>query len=245
MPENIIDITSDIDSTAITFESLDALIALALENHPDHDDLCAQVDAITEQGMRGNLPFDESLALRINVLTDAGGNRSHVDQIAERVKESITPSFRDNAPWIRDRLREGKFRFFSGGYYDYLAPAFREIFGARPDQILANHFIYDSGGRIVGYERNHPLAQNNGKAVLMRLLREAEVITGHAVILGDGNNDKQGRAEGAAHEFWHFVENIPTKYKDRNLEADAIIHNFNEVVERYSHYGAVMLQQTA
>lgn len=238
------DITADADSTAVTIETLDYLVDVALEDHRDHDKLCAEVEVITEKGMSGRLPFDESLAERIKILVRAGATQEHVDQVRQKVQESITPSFLENASWIRERLAAGKFRFASGGFYDYLQPAFAHVFGAEEHQVLANHFTYDDMGRITGYEHNNPLAQNNGKATLMCLLRDAGVITGHAVILGDGNNDRQARAPGAADEFWHFIENILEKYKDRRLEADAVVYDFDQVRERYNQFGAVALGRT-
>jgi D-3-phosphoglycerate dehydrogenase len=239
-------VASDVDSTALTIESLDRLFAIVLDDNSDAPALNERFAHITEAGMSGSLTFEESISDRVKLLADAKAHQEHVEQLKQEVPRYITATFMRCAPWISERLRQEKFHFFSGGFEDYLQEPLSDTFGAESHQVRANKFVYDRNGYIIGYDEARLLAQSHGKAKLIKALREAdkphEKIKGYVVMLGDGNNDRQAKAEGGANEFWQYVGNLaPDK---RRLQADATVYNFYDVVRRcYTTDGVALLRE--
>jgi D-3-phosphoglycerate dehydrogenase len=244
IPEKDVHVVSDADSTALTIESLDRLFTIVLDDSSNAPALNERFAHITEAGMSGNLAFEESISHRVELLADAKAHQGHVEQLKQEVPQYITATFMRCAPWIRRRLSQEKFHFFSGGFEDYLQEPLSDAFGAAPHQVRANKFVYDKQGYIIGYDKTRLLAQSHGKARLIKALREAddphERIQGYVVMLGDGNNDRQAKADDGANEFWQYVGNLdPDK---RRLEADATVYNFYDVVRRCYAMGGVALR---
>src|SRR3989338_10206993 len=77
----------DFDSTLVSIESLDELIALSIrENHePDEaGKILEEIRKITDMGMNGEIDFPESLSRR---LKKAPVNRSHIKKFGSRSEE--------------------------------------------------------------------------------------------------------------------------------------------------------------
>ena len=58
----------DFDSTFTQVEGLDELADIALQGHPDQAAVVAQIRALTDRGMAGEIGFQESLAKRLALL---------------------------------------------------------------------------------------------------------------------------------------------------------------------------------
>src|SRR4051812_15213697 len=91
----------DFDSTLVEAEALDELAALALALRPDGPEIVAEIARITDLGMQGKMPIDESLQRRLKLL-DAG--KADVEAVVGLLKARITASFRANAAFF-DRNR--------------------------------------------------------------------------------------------------------------------------------------------
>jgi D-3-phosphoglycerate dehydrogenase len=69
----------DFDSTLVRIETLEALADIALAGAPDAAAIRAEVAALTDQAMAGDLPFGEALRRRLALLPLT---RDHVAELA-------------------------------------------------------------------------------------------------------------------------------------------------------------------
>ncbi len=164
-------IVFDVDSTLVQGEVIEMLAARAGAE--------AEVRAVTEAAMLGELDFAE--ALRARVATLAGLPASVLTEVADELV--LTPGARTT---IRTLKRLG-FRcgVVSGGFTRVIAGLAEEL---ALDFVAANELEIHDGrltGRVVGEIVDRP-----GKAVaLARFAREAGVPLEQCVAVGDGAND--------------------------------------------------------
>src|ERR1700761_1055529 len=87
----------DFDSTFVTVEALELLGEIVLEAAPDREAKLAEVAALTEQAMNGDIGFSQALTRRIEILKP---RREHVAALVERLREKVTPSIQRNRAFI-------------------------------------------------------------------------------------------------------------------------------------------------
>jgi len=208
----------DFDSTLIEVEALDELARLALARRPDANEIVAQITRITELGMEGKLPIDESLRRRLKLL-DAG--RADVEAVIKLLKQRISASFRANADFF-ERNRE-RIYVISNGFKDYIVPVVAElsIDGAR---VFANTFIYDRTDRIVGYDAENLLAQAGGKSKQLLALG----LVGEVYVLGDGYTDLQMTETGRVTKYIAYTGNVSRPMVTQ--KADHVVASFDELL---------------
>lgn len=164
-------IVFDVDSTLIQGEVIEMLAARA--------GMEAQVAAVTEAAMRGELDFAESLHRRVATL--AGLPASVLDDVAEQVE--LTPGARTT---IRTLRRLGfHCGVVSGGFRQVIEPLAHELM---LDYVAANELEVVDGkltGRVIGQVIDRP-----GKAKALRdFAQQAGVPMEQTVAVGDGAND--------------------------------------------------------
>jgi phosphoserine phosphatase len=161
----------DMDSTLIQQEVIDLLA--------ERCGVGAEVAAITQAAMRGELDFTESLTTRVKLL--AGANA----EILESVKASITLT-----PGARTLIRTlhklgHKVGVVSGGFLDVIEPLLKEL---EIDFYRANKLEITDGkltGNILG-----SIVDKNGKALALREFASAENVNlSQTIAIGDGAND--------------------------------------------------------
>ena len=209
----------DFDSTLVDFETLEALADLALEGHTDAAAIRAEIGDLTDRAMAGDLPFGEALTRRLALLPLT---RDHVQALAARAVDHLTPSVRRNLDALR--AESGRVVILSGGFRDIIAPV-AELMGVAPERVLANDPIYDGEGRVTGVEDANPLAHADGKPAVIHGLK----LTGRVVMVGDGWNDAEVKLAGAADVFYAVTEIVrrPTVVKAADAEAaslDEVLH---------------------
>jgi phosphoserine phosphatase len=159
------------DSTLIQQEVIDLLA--------ERCGVGAEVAAITQSAMRGELDFAESLTARVKLL--AGANA----EILESVKTSITLT-----PGARTLIRTlhklgHKVGVVSGGFLDVIEPLLKEL---EIDFYRANKLEITDGklsGNVLG-----SIVDKNGKALALREFASAENVTlSQTIAIGDGAND--------------------------------------------------------
>ena len=164
-------IVMDVDSTLVQGEVIEMLAS--------HAGCLAQVTAVTDAAMRGELDFEESLRERVALLEglDAGA----LDQVYDAL--TLAPGART---LVRTLKRLGyRFAIVSGGFTqvtDRIAADLGIDFAAANDLEVVDGKL---SGRIVG-----PVVDRAGKAdALRRFADEAGVSLGATVAIGDGAND--------------------------------------------------------
>jgi phosphoserine phosphatase len=164
-------IVLDVDSTLIQGEVIEMLAAYA-----GHE---AEVAAVTERAMRGEIDFEESLRARVRLL--AGLDESVLDRVYDDIV--ITPGART---LVRTLRRLGyRFAIVSGGF-THITERLAEDLGIHYSR--ANELEIVDGrltGEIVG-----DVVDRAGKAQALREFAEKVGVPEAAVIaIGDGAND--------------------------------------------------------
>ncbi|GAA4181517.1 phosphoserine phosphatase SerB [Streptosporangium oxazolinicum] len=164
-------IVMDVDSTLIQAEVIELLAA--------HAGCLEEVARVTEEAMRGELDFAESLRRRVALLEGLS------EEVFEKVRKELvlTPGARTLVRTLK-RL-DYRFAIVSGGFTQ-LTDALVEDLGI--DYSAANTLEVVDGvltGRVVGEIVDRP-----GKArALERFAREAGIPISQTVAIGDGAND--------------------------------------------------------
>jgi phosphoserine phosphatase len=161
----------DVDSTLIQDEVIE-LIA-------EHAGTAEEVAAVTEQAMRGELDFTESLHARVATL--AGLPASALDEVREAVR--LTPGARTLVHTLK--LLGFTVAVVSGGFAEVVEPLAADL---GVDHVRANRLEIEDGrltGRVVG-----EVVDRAGKAAALRELATALGLPlTRTVAIGDGAND--------------------------------------------------------
>ncbi|WP_035563600.1 phosphoglycerate dehydrogenase [Hymenobacter sp. IS2118] len=206
----------DFDSTFTQVEGLDELAEIALHGQPNQAEVVAQIRALTDQGMAGEIGFQESLARRLALL---GANERHLVPLVARLQTKVSESIRRNGDFFRrfaDRIY-----VVSSGFREFIEPVVAE-YGIAPSHVLANTFTFDAAGNITGCDPTNVLSRDGGKIRQLVLLD----LDGPVYVLGDGYTDYQIREAGLAHRFYAYTENVsrPTVV----AHADEVLPTFDE-----------------
>jgi len=164
-------IVMDVDSTLIQGEVIEMLAA--------HAGRLAEVAAVTEQAMRGELDFADSLRQRVTAL--AGLPESVLDEVYDAIE--LAPGART---MVRTLKRLGfRFAIVSGGF-SHITDRLAASLGI--DYAAANTLEIADGkltGRVLG-----DIVDRAGKAVALRRFADAAgVPLTQTVAIGDGAND--------------------------------------------------------
>lgn len=208
----------DFDSTFVTIETLEELASYALRNKSDKEKILAEMKAITAAGMRGDIPFSQSLTKRLQLFKT---NKKEVELFAQNLQKYITPSV------VRNKNLFTKYKdsiyIISGGFYDYMTIV-TDKFGLSRDHIIANHFIYDAEGNVSDADQRIALTKEGGKVQSIKNL----YLQGDIYVIGDGYTDYEIKAAGLATKFFAFCENVTRDTVTKH--ADHIVNTFDEVL---------------
>jgi len=208
----------DFDSTLVRIETLEALADIALDGRADAASIQAEVAALTDRAMSGDLDFGQALRARLALLPL---RREHVEILADRILDEGTPSVRRNLKFFNDHADQ--IVILSGGFRDIIAPIAQRL-GVSPDRVLCNDLTYDANGRVTGVDDANPLSHGNGKPEVIRGLG----LAGPIVMVGDGWNDAEVKLKGAADRFYAFTE---IARRERVVEvADAEARSIDELL---------------
>lgn len=188
----------DFDSTIICEESLELLADIALADAPDRAERRQTICTLTNQAMSGELPFDRALQERIALLK---AHRDHLTPLIEQLHTLITPSFLAVEQQIR--TLSSRIYVMSGGFTEFIAPVMHR-FGIEESHIIANRFVYDAEGWIVGVDTSLPLSQDDGKTLALQEMHLPRPLW----MIGDGFSDYQVKRSNCADVFFAFTENI-------------------------------------
>jgi D-3-phosphoglycerate dehydrogenase / 2-oxoglutarate reductase len=206
----------DFDSTFTQVEGLDELADIALAGQPDRAARVAQIKALTDRGMAGEIGFQESLSQRLALL---GANRRHLAPLVAHLQTKVSASIRRNAEFFRTHA--DRIYVVSSGFREFIEPVVAE-FGIGPNHVLANTFTFDSEGNITGCDPANVLSRDGGKIRQLVLLD----LDGPVYVLGDGYTDYQIREAGLAHRFYAYTENVSRP--SVVAHADEVLPTFDE-----------------
>ncbi len=211
----------DFDSTFVKTEGLEELASIVLRDKPGKEKILNKIKQITNLGMEGKMPFDQSLQQRIILLK---ANKSDIEKTIKQLKKKISSSILRNKSFFK-KYRNNIY-IISGGFKEFIIPIV-EKFGISQSHILANSFIINKNGQISGVDQNNPLSQSGGKIKAVKSLN----LKGDIYIIGDGYTDYEVKKMGAAKRFVAFTENVKREIVLQS--ADKIAPSFDEFL--YSH----------
>ena len=206
----------DFDSTFTQVEGLDELAEIALQGHPDQTSVVAQIRALTDQGMAGEIGLAESLARRLALL---GAHRRHLAPLVTRLRGKVSESIRRNAGFFLANAE--RIYVVSSGFREFIEPVVAE-YGIDAAHVRANTFTFDESGNITGCDATNVLSQNGGKIRQLVLLD----LSGPVYVLGDGYTDYQIREAGLADRFYAYTENVARPAVV--AQADQVLPSFDE-----------------
>jgi phosphoserine phosphatase len=164
-------IVMDADSTLLQGEVIDLLA--------ERRGCGAEVAAVTEAAMAGDLDFEEALRQRVRLL--AGLKESDLEAVQEAML--LTPGART---LVRTLKRLGyEIAVVSGGFTQVIEELVREL---GIDHLAANELVLDDG--LLTGELRGPIVDRAGKAeALTRFAAAAGVPVARTIAVGDGAND--------------------------------------------------------
>jgi phosphoserine phosphatase len=164
-------IVMDADSTLLQGEVIDLLA--------ERCGCGAEVAAVTEAAMAGDLDFEEALRQRVRLL--AGLKQSDLDAVREAMV--LTPGARTLVRTLKQLGYE--IAVVSGGFTQVIEELVREL---GIDHLAANELVLEEG--LVTGELRGPIVDRAGKAeALVRFAAAAGVPVARTIAVGDGAND--------------------------------------------------------
>src|SRR3954471_23138221 len=165
-------LAADMDSTMITVECIDELA--------DYAGLKAEVAAVTEQAMRGELDFEAALDARVALLK--GLDQRVIDHChAQRVR--ITPGAE---ALVRTMTANGAYCLLVSGGFSRFADRVAADIGF--DAALSNELMFE-GGRLSGTVRKPILGAEGKRQALLDAAHVRQIPLDAALAVGDGAND--------------------------------------------------------
>lgn len=185
----------DFDSTLIREESLEVLLAPQLAGQ---DDKLAALQAITHQGMNGELDFATSLGRRLAI---AAPDRATVARYGLAARDKLTPGMPD---LITDLRQRGvKVRIVSGGLREAILPVAHHL-GLPDDAVHAVQLRWHGDGSFAGVD--HEDAFSTGKVAGLRT--RAPQWSPPRIVVGDGMTDAAIWQAGLADHFVAFTAHV-------------------------------------
>ena len=165
-------LVADMDSTMIGVECIDELA--------DYAGRKAEIAAITERAMSGQIDFEAALDARVAML--AGLDEAAIDRCHdERVR--ITPGARE---LVRTMRRDGAYCLLvSGGFSRFADRVAREI---GFDRSVANALLLREG-RLTGKVARPVIGAEGKRQALLDAAAEQGIAVGESLAVGDGAND--------------------------------------------------------
>ena len=186
----------DMDSTLIQTECIDELAERA--------GVGAEVKAITESAMRGEIDFKESFKRRVALLKDL--DASVMEDIAQNMP--ITEGV-DRLMSVLKRCGY-KIAILSGGF-TYFGEFLQRKYGI--DYVYANELEIDEDGRLTGRYLGE-IVDGHRKAELLKLIAQVEKVNlAQTIAVGDGANDLQMLGEAGLGIAFHAKPRVVANAK--------------------------------
>jgi phosphoserine phosphatase len=165
----------DCDSTLSAIEGINELAV-------DHR---AEIEALTEAAMRGELALEEVYRRRLDAIRPT---LARLDALGQQYIQHVIPGARDVCEELTERGIE--VRIVSGG----LRPAvlhLAQFLGVPDDRVAAVDIYFDASGNYAGYDVSSPLARSGGKlAILNNWMPQ---LARPIMMVGDGSTDVEAK----------------------------------------------------
>jgi D-3-phosphoglycerate dehydrogenase len=217
----------DFDSTFIQVEALDVLCEIIYENNSNGQQVLSEIQRLTNLGMEGKLSLKESLTKRIELLQ---ANRDHLGSVIEALRHKVSNSVIRNRSFFKQHADD--IYIISNGFKEIIIPIV-QVYGIKPEHVLANTFRFDHNGKIIGFDEKDELCENKGKVLKIKSLN----LKGEVIMIGDGYTDYETLQGGAATKFYAFTENVSRAVVVE--KADRLAPSLDEILFDLSYKASV------
>ena len=164
----------DFDSTLVSIETLDFLIAKTSKNQAN------EIEKITQAAMSGKMTFADSLRTRF---ANINFTKFEVEELKSEICNYLTEGF---AFGLNQLKTDFDFYIISGGFLEIIYPVADKL-GIVRNNCFANNFIYQAE-KIIGFDDKNILAQNGGKPKIVEQIL-AKKSYEKIFMVGDGYTD--------------------------------------------------------
>ena len=164
----------DFDSTLVSIETLDFLIAKTSKNQ------AKEIEKITQLAMNGKMTFADSLRTRF---ANIQLTKTEIEELKSEICNYITEGF---VAGLEPLKNEFDFYIISGGFLEIIYPV-ADKFGIPHQNCFANNFLFD-GEKVSGFDEQNILAQNGGKPKIVEQIL-AQKSYQKIFMVGDGYTD--------------------------------------------------------
>ncbi|ADI37432.1 phosphoserine phosphatase, chloroplastic [Waddlia chondrophila 2032/99] len=188
-------IVFDFDSTLVQCESLEWILEEQLKGKPE---VKKQIHEITLKGLKGIIPFSESLTERLKL---AAPNRKAVAAFGQKALKMITSGI----PELISKYKKDGVDIWviSGGLYESLVPACKHL-GINEECVMGVRLLWGNQGEFLGIDPNDPLSRSKSAAAAA----VSFLWSRPCIVVGDSVSDYQLFNEGIADEFVLYTEHI-------------------------------------
>ncbi len=170
----------DCDSTLSTIEGIDELA------RGKGDDVFAQVVALTNAAMNGEIPISEVFPRRMELIQP---DRKLAAKVAAHYLATVVPGA---VEMIREMKQDGWLPvILSGGFTPLIQPLARHL---AIDHVEAVPLHFHDDGSYRGYGTDYPTTRNLGKNEVIREWKKA-LLPERVIMLGDGVSDLETRPD--------------------------------------------------
>lgn len=185
----------DFDSTLVSCESLELILQEKLQ---DKSDTLSKIHEITQEGLKGVIPFSDSIARRLAI---AAPNKGEVERFGLQALEMITDGIPD---LIQDLLSKGvDVWVVSGGLYESLLPVCQYL-GIDKSRVLGVQLLWGDKGEFLGIDPEDAFSRSKVEGVS----KIASQWIRPRVIIGDAMSDYRLYEQKIVEHFILYTEHL-------------------------------------
>lgn len=188
-------IVFDFDSTLVTCESLELILERRVRGQPE---LMEEICKITEAGIRGKIPFSESLAKRLAIVSPS---REDVQSVGEALLDMLTPGMEGLIQGFHQKNID--VWIVSGGVYESLIPVGQRL-GIDISKIFGVKLLWNSKGKFRGIDTDDPFSRSKVEGVRGIIDRMGSP----KIAVGDAMSDYRLFKEGLVEHFILYTETL-------------------------------------
>lgn len=188
----------DFDSTIITCESLELILQNRVKDKPE---IMEKIHQITDAGIRGKIPFSESLSKRLALAAPTK------DEVLTFGKKAVGYITKGMEAYIQKLHDEGvDVWIVSGGIRESLLPVGKQL-GIDPARIFGVQLLWKNDNAYGGIDPADPFSESKAKGVKEIVSKMHSPL----IAVGDAMSDYRLFKEGLVDHFVLYTEHLLCK----------------------------------